>query len=266
MIGRAQRSVVKSFVLAIAAIVIAGPFQTKQTTAEPFCQGQYSRKNASAGAANAWIPTDRWRMYSMPDGSYSVQAELEPFDKESSVRQTFMLANDLKPKGFSSNSKSGNISCEFNTASLQCSIHITIPNDLTASASLAQTIPYMFMPVADAFPLDLAWFFHMSASQTDRKVGRIIKMPVISIRDGESKDEIKLGIAAWEQIEYLGLEKITILSREISAHKFRLNDAEKPNAENLIQIWTSESGIVLQISNSEENPSILLTEYEGPAL
>ncbi len=122
-----RRAVARSCVPAIAAIVFAGPFQTKPTNGKLLCQGQYSRKNTIRGAANAWLPTDRWRMYMLPDRSYSVRTELEPFDKETSIRQIFTLASDFKPKGFSSNSKWHNISCEFNAASLQCSVARYVP-------------------------------------------------------------------------------------------------------------------------------------------
>jgi hypothetical protein len=261
-----RRAVARSCVPAIAAIVFAGPFQTKPTNGKLFCQGQYSRKNTIRGAANAWLPTDRWRMYMLPDRSYSVRTELEPFDKETSIRQIFTLASDFKPKGFSSTSKWHNISCEFNTASLQCSVDVTFPNNSSGSASLDQAPPYIFMPVADAFPFDLTWFFQTLVSQLDHTVGRKIKMPVISIREGKSKDEIELGITEWEQVEYFGQEKVTILNREILAHKFREDDAQKANSGRGFVIWTSESGIVLQISSEEEGPVILLTDYQGPPL
>jgi len=205
-------------------------------------------------------------MYMLPDKSYSVQTELEPFDKETSIRQTFTLASDFRQKGFSSNSKWHNISCEFNSTSLQCNIHVTFPNNSSGSASLDQTPPYVFIPVADAFPFDLTWFCQTLVSQLDRTVGRKIKIPVISIQEGKSKDEIKLGIAEWEQVEYLGQEKITILNREILAHKFREDDAEKPGGENRLLIWTSDSGIVLKMSSEEEGPVILMTDYQGPLL
>jgi hypothetical protein len=261
-----RRAVARSFVPAIAAIVFAGPFQTKPTDGKLLCQGQYSRKNTIRGAANAWLPTDRWRVYMLPDRSYAVQTELEPFDKETSIRQTFTLASDFRQTGFSSNSKWHNISCEFNATRLQCSIRVTFPNNSSGSASLDQTPPYVFMPVADAFPFDLTWFCQTLVSQLDHTAGRKIKLPVISIREGKSKDEIELGIEEWEQVEYLGQEKITILNREILAHKFREDDAEKPGGENRLLIWMSDSGIVLQISSADEGPDILLTDYQGPPL
>lgn len=68
------------------------------------------------------------------------------------------------------------------------------------------------------------------------------------------------------KIEYLGQEKIRILDREVLAHKFRTDDVDHPGPQNVDLVWVSYSGIVLQISTSEEDTSIFLTEYKGPLL
>ena len=253
----------KSLVLTIA-LAFVFPFPARQTASRPLCEGQYSRWASAPGGSHSWVAIDRWRMYEAQDGTHTVDAEVAPFG-EYVVQETLVLSRDCRLRKFLSNARSGNISCDFRSTTVRCDAHSKKSN-LRGSASREQATPYNFIPFAGPIPFDLAWFVQVSVAQADRTVGRETRVPVLSLQDDASNKGIELGIAETEEIEYLGQEKIRILDREVLAHKFRIDDVDHPGPQNVDLVWVSYSGIVLQISTSEEDTSIFLTEYKGPLL
>lgn len=254
---------IKGLVLAMA-LVFAFPFPARQAAPQPFCEGQYSRRASTPGGSHSWGAIDRWRMYETQDGTYTIDAEIAPFG-EHVIQEMLVLSRDFRPRKFLSNARSGNISCDFGSSTVGCNVYSKKSN-LRSSASREQATPYNFIPFAGPFPFDLAWFVQVSVAQADRTVGRKTKVPVLSLRDDSTNKGIELGIEETEEIEYLGQEKIRILDREVLAHKFRTDDVDHPGPQNADLVWVSYSGIVLQISTSEEDTSIFLTEYNGPLL
>jgi hypothetical protein len=259
-----QRPPIKSAFLAIALLTFAFPFHPRQSPAQPLCEGQYSHWISNSGGSYSWIPIDHWRMYAMPDGTYSVHAELAPFGKDS-VQETRTLSSDLRPRGFHSSAHSVNISCDFNSNNAHCSLRIDELNP-AGSASTEQALPYNFIPFAGPVPFDLAWFYQASVAQAERVIGRKTRVPVLSLHDDATNTGIELRVEETDQIEYLSRERIKLLDREILADKFRIDDIERPNSENTNFVWVSQSGIVLQITAIGDDSPIRLTEYSGPML
>jgi hypothetical protein len=229
-----------------------------------FAKGNTQDGPQPRGGSHSWIAIDRWRMYEAQDGTYTVDAEIAPFG-EFVVQETLVLTRDFRLRNFRSNARSGNISCDFRSTPVRCDV-LSKKSNLRSSASREQATPYNFIPFAGPIPFDLAWFVQVSVAQADRTVGRKTSVPVLSLQDDASNKGIELGIAETEEIEYLGQEKIRLLGREVLAHKFRTDDVDHPGPQNADLVWVSYSGIVLQISTSEEDTSIFLTEYKGPLL
>jgi hypothetical protein len=259
-----QRPPVINSFLAVGLVALVFPFQAKHSEGQLLSEGQYSHWISNSQGTYSWIPIDRWHMYVMSDGSYSVHAELAPFGKDG-VHETRTLSSDLRLKGFSSSAHSVNISCDFNADNARCSLQVD-ESRVGSSASKEQRLPYNFMPFAGPFPFDIAWFYQAFVAQADRAPGRKATVPVLSLHDDVTNKGIELGIEETNQIEFLSREKIKILDREILADKFRIDDVERPNRENTNFVWVSQSGIILQIRGDSDDSSIRLTEYSGSTL
>lgn len=77
---------------------------------------------------------------------------------------------------------------------------------------------------------------------------------------------MKLGVEETEHIEYLGQEKIEILSQQIDAHKFRIEDKKNSGDPASTQIyWTSQFGLLVEAADGD-GPSLVLSAYDGPKL
>ena len=135
-------------------------------------------------------------------------------------------------------------------------------NGVTTSPTLAQKMPYVFMPTAEAPSLDLPWFFQTIASQAGRSIGRKSDIPLITIEDGDAANSTLLKVQEIERVEYRGREKIDVAGQTVLAHKLQIDDPARAAPENL---WLSNSGLLLKLSQ-EGNPSLVLTNYEGPPL
>ncbi|MGB7172238.1 MAG: hypothetical protein WBD23_01670, partial [Candidatus Acidiferrales bacterium] len=229
-------------------------------------QGAYSMVGNDANGARKVSKLDEWRMYADKDGSYSV--DIEAAAQSPMMEEHYVLTTDLKPKSFSLivSSKNSNasgesvtISCDFDSEKITCH---TVGGGVTASPTLVQKIPYVFMPTAEAPSLDLPWFFQTIASQAGRSIGQKSAIPLVAIEDGDTADSATLKIQEVELVEYLGREKIEVAGRTVLSHKFRISIPQSATPEDL---WLSDSGLLLQLSQ-QGNPSLALTSYEGPPL
>lgn len=264
MTHRPHRPPITRSFLAIALLALVFPFQAKHSEGQLLCEGQYSHWISNSQGTHSWIPIDRWHMYAMPDGTFSVQSELAPFGKDG-VQEIRVLSSDLRLQQFQLNAHSRSISCEFSSAIIRCSAGIADSN-LRSSASTRHAPPYNFFPFAAPVPFDLAWFYQASVVQVGHLIGRKIEVPVFCLHDNSTNTGIELGIEETNQIEFLNREKIKILDREILANKFRIDDVDRPNSENTDFVWVSQSGIILQIRGDSDDSSIRLTEYSGSTL
>lgn len=209
---------------------------------------------------------DEWRMYANEDGSYSV--EIAGAAQAPAMKENYVYSADLKPKSFSLVLSSGNnptssdsitISCDFGPEKITCR---TVANGVTASAMLAEKMPYVFMPTAEAASLDLPWFFQTTASQAGRTAGQKSAIALITIEDGDTANSTILKVQENEQVEYLGRENIAVVGQTVLANKFRIRETGSTAPEDL---WLSDSGLLLRLSQ-QGNPSLVLTSYEGPRL
>jgi len=239
----------------------------------PFCEGRYSRLSEDASKHNSQVEIDRWQMYTLSDGSYSVDVELSPFRDGHIVQEHRILSRDLKPKAFSLElpSRIGpdprpfKLDCAFPPTEIHCTVS-DIRKGGSVSAVLAQKMPYVFMPAAGAFPADPAWFSPMLLSQATRAVGQKTSIPLVTMEDSEAMRGIKLTAIETEQIEYLGRENLKVLDRNVLAHKFRSRDLSNPDDPDGTQFfWTCNSGLVLQVAD-KFGPTIILSAYNGPLL
>lgn len=228
-------------------------------------QGAYSMVGSDGNGIKKVARLDEWRMYANQDGSYSV--ETEGAAEAPTMKEHYALTNNLTPKAFSlvlsskdgdSSGKSISISCDFGSNSITCR---TRENGVTASASLAEKLPYVFMPTAEAPSLDLPWFFQTIASQAERS-GEPATIPLITIEDGDKADSVVLKVQEIEHVQYLGREKIEVAGQNALAHSFRITTADNAEPQNL---WLSDSGLLLRLSQ-QGNPSLILTSYKGPPL
>jgi hypothetical protein len=211
-------------------------------------------------------------MYSLPDGSYSVDIEQAPFKEGNTVEEHRILSRDLKPKAFTMElpapswpgRKSTKISCEFGETELHCAVDRVLHGGSTFGM-IQQKKPYTFMPVFES-SVDLTWFLQMSVSQAERLPGHLTIVPIVTFEEGDTRDSLKLGVEETEQIEYLGQEKIEILGQQILAHKFRIEDKKNPGDPASTQIyWTSEFGLLVEAAD-EDGPFLVLSAYDGPTL
>lgn len=249
-------------VLALAVASTEG-----QEKNRPVAQGTYSMVGISDANGNKKdAKLDEWRTYTNPDGSHTV--EIEATTQGATLKERYALTSDLKPKSFSlvlsskgdsATTEPATISCDFGSEKIACH---TVGNGVNTSPSLAQKLPYVFMPTAEAPSLDLPWFFQTVGSQAERSAGQKSAIPLITIEDGDTADSTVLKVQEIEQVEYLGREKIDVVGQTVLAHKFRITDAASATPEDL---WLSNSGLLLQLTQ-QGNPSLLLTSYEGPSL
>lgn len=229
-------------------------------------QGAYSMVGSDASGTKKVARLDEWRMYANQDGSYSV--EIEGPAGAPTLKEHYALTNNLTPKAFSlvlsskdgdSSGKSVSISCDFGSESIVCR---TIEDGVTASASLAEKLPYVFMPTAEAPVLDLPWFFQTIASQVERSPGQPAAIPLVTIEDGDKADSIILKVQEIEHVQYLGRQKIEVAGQNALAHRFRVTATDNAEPQNL---WLSNSGLLLRLSQ-QGDPSWILTSYTGPPL
>lgn len=250
-----------SMVLLVWSLSVQGQDETHL-----FAQGAYSMVGSDANGTKKVARLDEWRMYANQDGSYSI--EVEGAAKAPTLKEHYALTNNLRPKAFSlvvsskdgdSSGKSVSISCDFGSESIVCR---TTEDGVTASASLAEKLPYVFMPTAEAPSLDLPWFFQTIASQAERFPGQPAAIPLVTIEDGDKADSIVLKMQEIEHVQYLGREKLEVAGQNALAHSFRIITTDNAEPQNLC---LSDSGLLLRLSQ-QGNPSLILTSYTGPPL
>lgn len=235
---------------------------------KPICQGEYSDVGTAANQKPTSVKMDHWQMYAGPDNSYSVAIDM--VSKDGQISERLFLGEGLKPKGFKLDASSGpgdrdsiNVSCKFDEKEIACSATF---NGSTSSATFRSSPPYVFMPpIADAPSFDFPWFFQGLASQAVRSNSHITDIPEIEVQDGDTENTIKLHIAEIERVQYLGREKLKLGSQEIDAHRFRLFTGESAPKSDDINIWISESGLLLKLDDQQAG-SMILTKYDGPPL
>lgn len=248
-------------VLLVLCLSIQGQDETNLVA-----QGTYSMVSSDASGSKKFARLDEWRMFSNQDGSYSV--EVEGAAKAPAMKEHYALTNNLTPKAFSlimsskddnSSGKSVSISCDFGSENIVCR---TTENGVTASAGLAEKLPYVFMPTAEAPSLDLPWFFQTIASQAGRSPAQPTAIPLVTIEDGDKAGSIILKVQEIEHVQYLGRDKIEVAGQKALAHSFQITTADNAKPQNL---WLSDSGLLLRLSQ-QGNPSLILTSYKGPPL
>jgi hypothetical protein len=261
---------VKSIAAVMGAMLLVTVFPgaRDQMKGRLVCQGEYSAVGKDPQGKAKVVKRDAWRMKVTPDGDYSIVVELVTPGPSSSLQERHIFTSAMKPKGFemSTTIKDGagiaslKIHCDYGSEQINCAVSGTH----SASATLAQKMPYAFFPSAQAPTFDLAWASQMFIVQAERTIGQTTTIPVISIGDGERRNSIKLEVVETQQVEYLGREKIEVLHQEILAHKFRM---KAPNAPKSGQdLWMSDSGLLLAITLDAADRKIMLTSYEGPPL
>lgn len=228
-------------------------------------QGEYwvvagdPAKESKAGRMDSWI------MYAMPDGSYEVEVEISvpPGDKKILERHTF--TSDFRPTGLSfsvvgMDADEGGpvqLDCDYAPAEIRC--RMTYEGS-TSSATLAQSMPYVFMPSAEAPVLDTPWFAQMLVGQARRTAGYQTPVPVVTVDDGETENSMVLKVDETEQVKYLGQEKIEVMNQQILADKFQItDDDDRPQ-----NFWLSSSGLLLQLDMGDVK--IVLRNYQGTPL
>jgi|SRR5215469_4169839 len=252
-------AIVMGMMLAFAWAAASSPGQDEKKL---IAHGTYSMEGTDNTGAKKVVKLDEWRMFSNKDGSNSVEIEM---DAQMKIEEHYVLTNDLKPTAFSwavSNKNGGGqsitISCDFGSEKVACR---TLEDGVNSSAVLAQKVPYIFMPTAEAPSLDLPWFFQTMAAQAGRISEQTSAIPLITIEDGDTPNSIALKVQEIEHVSYAGREKIEVAGQTVLAHKFQLTETGTAAPENL---WLSDSGLLLRMS--QENSSFVLTNYEGPSL
>lgn len=229
-------------------------------------QGSYSMVGGGADGTKKVAKLDEWSIYANQDGSYSV--ETQGAAEAPTMKEHYALTKNLTPKAVSlmvstkdgdSSGKTVSISCDFGSERIVCRV---TENGVTASASLAEKLPYVFMPTAEAPSLDLPWFFQTIASQAERSPGQPAAIPLVTIEDGDKAGSIILKVQEIEHVEYLGREKIEVAGENALAHRFRITATDNAEPQDL---WLSDSGLLLRLSQ-QGNPSLILTSYTGPPL
>lgn len=232
------------------------------------CQGEYSALEKNSKGDPKTTRLDRWRMDSMPEGSYAVNIELE----RPSIEEHRLFTKELKPKsvvsvlsvpsnGIRVGTQPMTVKCDYGSTELSC--HTTFDGS-SAAATLGQKPPYSFVPTLEVLTFDLPWAFQAIVSQAERTVGHKTTISLIALEDGETPDSMVLKVQEVELVEYRGRETIEILGQKILAYKFRLVDPKNP--ERAQDFWMSESGILLSMTLGQGGARINLTEYQGPSL
>src|SRR5215467_3778890 len=228
------------------------------------CQGEYSYAGSEPAKQANQRKLDSWRMYALPDGSYQVEVELATKPGIPQIVEHHFFTSDFQPKGFTflvpaappDVEKPVQLDCDYEPTQIRCRASF---NGTTSSATLAQTMPYVFMPNAEAPVFDMPWFSQMLVGQAQRSVGAKTSVAVVSLEDGETPDSIALKGDETEQVEYLGQEKIQVLEQSIVAHKFRTVDSEGSQ-----HFWLSPFGLLLQMQMGDGR--IVLSGYQGQEL
>jgi hypothetical protein len=235
------------------------------------CRGEYSQLNHTPQGEVKRTVLDHWAMSSLPDGTYSVRIEQAPLagTANSELR---ILSPSMQPIAFALELPGHKehpgtrikISCKFESTQIACVVD-DIPEYSSAQFSLPQTPPYIFMPVPDASPLDLAWFIQMELSQAERSVGRITSIPLISFQENFKGEDLKLAVIETEHVKYLGQEEVGVVNQKILAHKFQEVPEPPGDPEGPTTYWMSSSGLLLQAAENS-GVSLILSDYHGPPL
>src|ERR1022692_4550521 len=241
-------------IFAGTALLTSGLVAQNDAKQHVTCEGEYSAMFRDAKGNPKAVKIDSWHMDSMQDGSCSVDVELiSPSATMKSLRtERHVLSKQFKPMSFVSVTSIGSgkemesfkIECDFAMADISCR---TTHNSSKAVATVRQTKPYIFWPSVEAPTFDFPWAFEAIASQSERIVGRKTALPLITLDEGQTKNDIVLKVQEVEQVEYLGKETIEIIGQKIPAYKFRLLDPKSGAQE----FWVSESGVVLSMKLGE---------------
>jgi hypothetical protein len=235
------------------------------------CQGEYSQLNHTPQGEVKRTVLDHWQMSSLADGTYSVSTEQARLAGTGSSEHRILSPNML-PIAFAMELPGHKdhpgtqikISCKFESTRIACVLD-DYPKYPSVQFSLAQTPPYVFMPIPDASPLDFAWFLQMELWQTERSVGRTTSLPLISFRDNLKGEDLQLAVIETEHVKYLGQENVEVVNQKILAHKFQDVPEHPGDPEGPTTYWMSSSGLLLQAAGNS-GASLVLSDYHGPPL
>jgi hypothetical protein len=240
-----------------------------------YCRGEYSTVHDGVGNAKL-TPFDQWEMYAVADGTFVVETSMvfptiSAQGPKKSIKQRLTYDRHMSPVSFgledsisdASSSRPLEIECRYRPTKLQCSSRAKSGDARPLTETLDQREPYVFLP----YPLlnfDLPWFYRDLASRGDHVKGKQILVPILCFEDnGESSgDGVK--VQEIDVVEYLGEEAIRVGSKSLAARKFRTWESAT-GAETHEDIWLSDSGLVLQLSQNGK-VDFVLSKYSGPPL
>ena len=180
----------KTNLVTLVGITLLASRLLAQNEAKPrlFCEGEYSSVEKDRKGEPKIKKIDHWHIDLVPDGSYSVDVEVEG----PNIEEHHLLTKEFKPRGFVSVLSGGigsgkqpmKIECEYGATELSCRAAF---NGLATVAKMEQKPPYLFVPTFEAPAFDFPWAFQPLVSQAERTIGQKTAMAGITLEDGESE-------------------------------------------------------------------------------
>lgn len=244
----------------IASLLACGLFGHPAVAQDKVAEGEYEGRVVDAGALSSRT-SSRWTLHSTRSGGYLLRSEIiGPSDMQGKFVQVEELNEKLVPTaiGYEVYLKGQKhafaaIKCEFVNDSIIC--RMRSEEGAFACKPFKHTGPFWFW-VDNLFVIDLPWLTGGAANMAHLEKGKV-PLSVVSVAGGGKGKDCDLSSEDEGTLEFVATESLEVAGTKVAVKHYSLRSGSEP-----IDLWTTESGVMIKLSYADEGLDFVLVNYK----
>jgi hypothetical protein len=245
----------------IASFLACGLFGHPAVAQDKVAEGEYEGRVVSDKGALSGRTSSRWTLHSTRSGGYLLRSEIiGPSDMQGKFVQVEELNEKLVPTaiGYEVYLKGQKhafaaIKCEFVNDSIIC--RMRSEEGAFACKPFKHTGPFWFW-VDNLFVIDLPWLTGGAANMAHLEKGKV-PLSVVSVAGGGKGKDCDLSSEDEGTLEFVATESLEVAGTKVAVKHYSLRSGSEP-----IDLWTTESGVMIKLSYADEGLDFVLVNYK----
>jgi hypothetical protein len=245
----------------IAALLACRLSGLPALTQDKVAEGEYEGRAVLDSGTTSARKASRWTLQSKGQGGYRLRSEiLGPADMQGKIFQTEELNEKLVPTmiGYEAYMKEhkkaiGDMSCTFANALVTC--HGRFDQGAFTCKPYKYVEPFWFW-VDNLFVIDMPWLIGGAVNMAHLEEGKV-PLSVVTIAGGGKGVDCDLSLEEEGPLEFVAAERLEVAGTRVAVKHYRLSSKGTP-----IDLWTTDSGIVIKLSDADEGLVYVLVNYK----
>jgi hypothetical protein len=249
----------------IAALLACGLFGYPIVAQDKVGEGEYEARVVDTGVLSGRT-TSRWTLHSKRSGGYLLRSEIVgPSDMQGKFLQVEELNKNLVPTaiGYELYLKDQKHAiaadkCEFVNDSITCRVRSV--EGAFACKSYKHIGPFWFW-VDNLFAIDLPWLMGGAVNMAHLEKGMV---PLSVITLGGNGTGVDCDITSEDEglLEFIAAEILEVTGTKVAVKHYSLKSGgSKPIDLDTTDLWITESGIMIKLSDANEGLDFVLVNY-----